>query len=414
MSHSTSSTGDASARALAAWRGGDADAAIDGLRDAMRNGDAQAMQLLLQLAGQADAPAGTEERVFEAIEAAADLPGRNRHLAFLTAAGRGCDADPEAALALRLDDLAAGDAGATTEIALLALMTGRTAQAEALLTRAAAHGSGHAIAALLRLGAGTGRVAPVARQAGPSLVRAGHPLAGALMQAIEGLPDAVPGAAETPPAPAPGDLLPALLADVPEAETETLCEAPRIVRRDGFLPAAVCDYLAAGAAPFLQPARIFDPATGQSRPDPYRTSLTAALPDGAMDLVLWAVKLRMANLSGAGFEQGEPLSLLVYRPGEEYRAHFDFLTEDSGTASADIARRGQRVATSLVKLNEEYEGGATRFSRLGIDWTGRRGDALSFANVDAAGGGDKRTLHTGEPVTAGMKVLASLWLRERP
>jgi len=413
MSHTASSTGDASARALEAWRAGDTAAALDGLQDAVRNGDAQAMQLLLQLSGQADAPQGTEERVFEAIDAAPDLPGRNRHRAFLTAAGRGCDADPDAALALRRTDWAAGDAAAAVELAMLSLMAGRRPQAEALLTEAAAKGSGHAIAALLRLGAEAGCVAPVAREAGPALARAGHPLAGALMQAIEGLPDAEPPA-ETAHLPAPGDLLPALMAEVSEAETEALCEDPRIVRRDGFLPGAVCDYLAAGAAPFLQPARIFDPATGQSRPDPYRTSLTAALPDGAMDLVLWAIKLRMARLSGAGFEQGEPLSLLVYRPGEEYRAHFDFLTEDGGTASADIARRGQRVATSLVKLNEEYEGGATRFSRLDIAWTGRRGDALSFSNVDAAGRGDKRTLHSGEPVSAGMKVLASLWLRERP
>lgn len=411
MTATSPPAGDAVAGALDAWRRGEPAAAIDTLAAAVRNGDTRALGALLQLSGQPDAPEGIEQTVYTAVEAAPASPARNRHLAFLKAAGRGCEAAPEAALALRRRDREAGDAGATTELALLALMAGDRELAGALLAEAARAGSGHAIAALLRLGEESGRVAPIARQLAPALAQSGHPLAPALIQATQALPVSKAGDGGAPDA-LPDDLMSAL--DQAPAGGETLSETPRIVRQAGFLPAAVCDYLAAGGAPFLQPARIFDPETGQSRPDPYRRSLTATLPDAAMDLVLWAIKLRMARLSGAGFEQGEPLSLLVYRPGEEYRAHFDFLTEDGALASADLARRGQRIATSLVKLNAEYEGGATRFSRLDIAWSGGRGDALSFDNVDAEGRGDKRTLHAGEPVVAGMKVLASLWLRERP
>ena len=405
--------GDAVARALQAWRQGGHNKAVATLSKAISNGDMRALGLLMQLAGQPDAPDGIETRIHEAVSAAPASPARNRHLAFLMAAGRGCSSTPEAALALRRQDMAAGDSGAATELGLLALITGHRAIAEALLMKAARAGSGHAIAALLRLGTQTGAVAPVARQLAPALAKSGHPLAATLVQASANLPVAEANADA-------GDSIPHLPAGLVAAldhiphTGETLSDAPRIVRHDGFLPAAACDYLAAGGVPFLQPARIFDPATGQSRPDPYRTSLTASLPDGAMDLVLWAIKLRMARISGAGFAQGEPLSLLVYRPGEEYRAHFDFLTEDGGTASADLARRGQRIATSLVKLNAEYQGGDTHFPRLGISWTGRQGDGLSFDNVDAEGIGDKRTLHAGEPVTTGMKVLASLWLRALP
>ena len=411
MTATSPPVGDAVAGALDAWRRGEPAAAIDTLAAAVRNGDARALGALLQLSGQPDAPEGIEQAVYRAVEAAPASPARNRHLAFLIAAGRGCEAAPEAALALRRQDREAGDAGATTELALLALIAGHREPAEALLAEAARAGSGHAIAALLRLGEESGRVAPIARQLAPALAQSGHPLAPTLIQATQALPVSEAGDGGAPDA-LPDDLMMAL--DQVPAGGETLSETPRIVRQAGFLPAAVCDYLAAGGAPFLQPARIFDPGTGQSRPDPYRRSLTATLPDAAMDLVLWAIKLRMARFSGAGFEQGEPLSLLVYRPGEEYRAHFDFLTEDGALASADLARRGQRIATSLVKLNADYEGGATRFARLDIAWSGGRGDALSFDNVDAEGRGDKRTLHAGEPVVAGMKVLASLWLRERP
>jgi prolyl 4-hydroxylase len=413
MNTPASPDGDAVAIALDAWRRGETGAALDRLDAAARAGDGAALEALLQLSGQDAAPGGTEERIHGTVLALPPGPVRNRHLAFLTAAGRGCKADPGAALALRAADAAdGGDTGALTELGLLALMAGDSDAARRRLETAAARGGGHAIAALLRLGAEDGAVAPVARQHGPALARAGHPLAGTLMQAVAGLPDAEPAGAPDKVATRPEALAEALC-DAHIGDGEVLSQTPRVARHDGALPAAVCDYLAAGGVPFLQPARIFDPATGESRPDPYRTSLTAALPDSAMDLVLWAIKRRMAQLAGAGFAQGEPLSLLVYRPGEEYRAHFDFLTEDGGRASADLARRGQRIATSLVKLNDEHEGGATRFPRLDIAWTGRRGDALSFVNVDAAGKGDKRTLHAGEPVTSGMKVLASLWLRER-
>ena len=402
--------GDAVATALDAWRRGETGMAVAQLREAALAGDGAALAALLQLSGQDGAPAGIETDVLDTVTALPAGPVRNRHLAFLTAAGRGGDADPAAALALRMADRDSGDAGAAVELGLLALMAGETETADHLLLQAAEGGSGHALAALLRLGAERGRVAPVARERGPALARAGHPLAATLLQAVEGLPE---DEARPDPDAAVIDADRLLAGLAPQGDGTALSAEPRITRHDGFLPAAVCDYLAAGGAPFLQPARIFDPATGQSRPDPYRTSLTAALPDGAMDLVLWAIKRRMAQLAGAGFEQGEPLSLLVYRPGEEYRAHFDFMTEDGGTASADLARRGQRVATSLVKLNDAHEGGATRFPRLEIGWTGRCGDALCFSNVDAQGRGDKRTLHAGEPVTAGMKILASLWLRER-
>ena len=105
--------------------------------------------------------------------------------------------------------------------------------------------------------------------------------------------------------------------------------------------------------------------------------------------------------------------MLVYRLGEEYKAHFDFILEVPGQDQAELATRGQRVATSLVRLNAEFQGGETRFPKLDISWTGGPGSGLSFDNVDASGACDKATLHTGEPVREGVKVIASLWLRER-
>ena len=193
---------------------------------------------------------------------------------------------------------------------------------------------------------------------------------------------------------------------------ETLSDSPAIKCWKNAFPEVVCDYLAAGAAPLLKPAEIFDPGLGRTRQDPYRQSLVATLPDGVMDLVLWAIKDRMARLAGASYAQGEPLSMLAYRPGDHYKSHYDYLSDDDGIASDDLAQRGQRIATALIRLNQEFTGGDTVFPRLETRWSGVRGDALTFTNTLPDLRGDPRTLHKGEPVETGMKILVSLWLGE--
>ena len=398
-------------RALADWRGGRFEAALAGLRAATSGGDAGCASLLLQLSAEAAAPTDAKAAAAEAVLTARDTPLLQRHAGFIRASGYGMTADPAAALALRIVQARSGEADAMAEIALLCALSGGHA-APPLLEAAVAAGSAAAIAALVRLGLEAGQLSPLARSHAPALARCGHPLASTLIPAASALPDAPAAASSTTPDwPDAADLLAVILADAPPPQT--LREAPRVARWTGFLPAVLCDYLATQAAPLLRPAQIFDPTTGQTRPDPYRQSLTAALPDGAMDLVLWAIKLQMAALAGGTFDQGEPLAVLLYRPGEQYRPHVDYLSEDGRAASADLARRGQRVATSLVRLNQEFTGGDTVFPRLDVRWTGARGDALSFANSDASGGGDPMTLHAGEPVKEGLKLLASLWLRQR-
>lgn len=410
MSQAPTSDAETLQAALSAWQSGQYEAALNGLENPVRAGHAQAMYLALHLTGLPDAPTGLAEAPRAWIKAAAASPARNRHHAFLEAAHGG---GPQAALATRLTDcLERQDAGAAFELGLLALLSDDTEAADAAFERAARSGSGHAIAARLRRSLESGHIPAGLLEQGQALAQAGHPLAGMLVSQVKELPEAPVTEANQAAMERLGQLDLAQLGR--SLKSEPLHDRPRLTRYPDALPAVACDYLAAGAAPLLQPAQIFDPQTGETRADPYRTSLTATLSDGAMDLALWGIKTVMARLSGCEYAQGEPLSVLVYRPGEEYRAHFDFMVEDGARASADLAAQGQRIATSLVRLNDGFQGGATAFPRLDVKWDqGVIGDAFSFDNVDEAGEPDKRTLHSGEPVTAGMKILASLWLRER-
>jgi len=110
---------------------------------------------------------------------------------------------------------------------------------------------------------------------------------------------------------------------------------------------------------------------------------------------------------------GEPLILLRYAPGQEYRPHRDYLPP-SKVIAVDDGGSGQRVATVIAYLNEVEAGGLTQFPLLDLEVSPIPGSLLAFRNLDQVGQPEPRSLHAGLPVTAGMKWICTLWLREAP
>ena len=129
------------------------------------------------------------------------------------------------------------------------------------------------------------------------------------------------------------------------------------------------------------------------------------------DLVIMAACDRLCALAGLPPVQAENSQVLNYQVGEYFGPHFDFFEEGSGTAM--LTGYGQRAATVLVYLNDDFQGGETDFPRIGVRFRGQKGDALMFRNVDAQGRPHTLTLHAGLPPTAGEKWLLSLWIRDR-
>lgn len=182
---------------------------------------------------------------------------------------------------------------------------------------------------------------------------------------------------------------------------EPLSERPYAIVCRQLLSAAECDHLRDVGAPSLQPTLVIDPASGRQIPHPVRRSEGMTFGVYAEDLVVNAINRRIAAFSGTTFEQGEPLQLLRYRPGDEYRAHLDGIANEPN----------QRILTVLIYLSDDYAGGETSFVRTGLDFKGRKGDALLFRNVDDVDRPDPLSLHAGLPVTGGVKLIASRWIR---
>ena len=131
---------------------------------------------------------------------------------------------------------------------------------------------------------------------------------------------------------------------------------PDVKQFPGAFTREECEYLIAVSVRLLAPSMIVDPETGQSRADPYRSSLTAILGAADMEMALVMLNQRIARYVGQNEETGEFLSILRYASGQEYRPHYDWLPDGD-----ELSRSGQRTATALLYLNEEYEGGETHF-----------------------------------------------------
>lgn len=184
----------------------------------------------------------------------------------------------------------------------------------------------------------------------------------------------------------------------------SLCSGLKLTRFPNFLSQRECEHLARSAAEILEPAVVVDPDTGQRIAHPVRTSDGAVIGPGREDLVIRAINLRIAAATGTKVEQGEPLSILRYRPRQQYRLHSDALP---GTSN-------QRIRTMLIYLNDAFTGGETHFPAVGVVVTPKAGDAVAFDSILPDGSVDPASRHAGLPVIKGSKWLATRWIREHP
>lgn len=195
-----------------------------------------------------------------------------------------------------------------------------------------------------------------------------------------------------------------LAPDFPGQSLEQLSEQPSIRLIRGLLLGEECDYVRRRAEPALLPSMIVDPETKRPVPNPVRNSTGMNFGPWSEDLVIHVLNQRLAKASGTEVGWGEPLHVLRYAGGQEFKPHLDALP----------GATNQRRWTVLVYLNEDYTGGETLFPRLGLRIRGRTGDALIFENVGPDGRSDERTRHAGSAVVSGVKWLASRWIRGAP
>jgi prolyl 4-hydroxylase len=187
-------------------------------------------------------------------------------------------------------------------------------------------------------------------------------------------------------------------------------QRPRVVLFGRFMSDDECDALIALARPRLARSQTVDHRSGGSEVNAARTSDGMFFERGEAPLIQ-RIEQRIAALLRWPVDKGEGLQILRYRPGAQYRPHFDYFDPSQPGTAAVLERGGQRLGTLIIYLHVPAQGGSTVFPDVGLEVTPAKGHALFFSYdrpQESTG-----TLHGGSPVTEGEKWVATKWLRER-
>jgi prolyl 4-hydroxylase len=185
---------------------------------------------------------------------------------------------------------------------------------------------------------------------------------------------------------------------------------PRIVLFGNLLSHEECDQLIAQSRNRLKPSTVVNAVSGSYDRHEARTSYGASFRRGENEL-LRRIEKRISDLLSVPVSQGEPIQVLNYAPGGEYKPHFDFFDPREPGNEKILSMGGQRFASLVMYLNDVEAGGSTVFPDIGLDVLPRKGNAVFFSYANPAGDLDKLSLHGGSPVTAGEKWIATKWLR---
>jgi hypothetical protein len=195
-------------------------------------------------------------------------------------------------------------------------------------------------------------------------------------------------------------------------ERISVSDAPRIRVIERFATPAECAWLIDRARSRLKRAIVID-YDGADKIDPGRTNTGADFLVQDMDLVLEIIRTRISAATRVPLPVFEPTQILHYEVGEEFKLHHDFLDPTNPALHEDLRQQGQRIATFLIYLNEDFEGGETEFPDVGLRLRGKTGDALFWANLDMEARPEPRSRHAGLPPTSGQKWILSQWIRDR-
>ncbi|UCC15559.1 MAG: SEL1-like repeat protein [Gammaproteobacteria bacterium] len=198
---------------------------------------------------------------------------------------------------------------------------------------------------------------------------------------------------------------------IADAAGGIICWNPRIFRFQVIVDDEEINHLIHLARPILRPAMVLNRQTGKRVRDPARRSHNARLNGPLRDTVVCNIEDRLARHSLIPVENGEPITILKYEPGDEYRPHADYYDPRHPGSGTGLTQGGQRVATFLIYLNDVMAGGETAFPRIDISVAPEQGTGLLFFNCTPDGTPDPRTLHAGRPVEKGEKWLLSRWIR---
>lgn len=145
-----------------------------------------------------------------------------------------------------------------------------------------------------------------------------------------------------------------------------------------------------------------------------RKSRQAWLKDGD-DPVIERFAALAEQFTGQPRGAQEETQVVAYETGGQFREHYDACETQKHPEYCERLNegKGQRTHTLLLYLNDDFEGGETTFSKLGVSIVPKAGKAVLFENVGPDGEPLAASLHGGAEVLRGNKWIATKWSHAR-
>ncbi len=187
-----------------------------------------------------------------------------------------------------------------------------------------------------------------------------------------------------------------------EIEIVARLEEPLVVVLGNVLSDEECDELIRLSKDRMKRSKI-----GTERVEnELRTSSGSFIEESENDIVS-RVEQRISAIMNIPIEHCEGLQILQYKPGQEYKAHYDYFSSTSKVIS------NNRISTLVMYLNDVEEGGETYFPKLNFTVSPKKGMAVYFEYFYNDQTLNELTLHGGAPVITGEKWVATQWMRKQ-
>lgn len=117
------------------------------------------------------------------------------------------------------------------------------------------------------------------------------------------------------------------------------------------------------------------------------------------------IKQKLPNIS---IENVEKSQIQKYEVSQYVKSHVDYFNINGKKITTN-----DKMATLIVYLNDDFEGGETFFNNLNIKIKPQKGSALFF-QYNYSDYLNEKSRHEGLPVTKGTKYIITFWIREKP
>lgn len=145
-----------------------------------------------------------------------------------------------------------------------------------------------------------------------------------------------------------------------------------------------------------------------------RTSKVLWVRDEEHDVAMKVAKLA-EQLTGLPIENQESLQIAKYDVGGKFNSHYDACNTGTQEYRNKINRNaGQRRATLLIYLNDDFEGGETVFNKIGLTVKPKKGKGILFWNTTRTEKILIKSMHCGRPVISGEKWICTKWSHPLP